>query len=84
MALRIATQRPRPKVDLIFAIKRDFAVIKEPFPAHVWTLAASKSYRRGADRQSPGTVAGPGGGRVWAGVGGESWRGVYTQYATLL
>ena len=59
-------------------------MIKEPFPAHVWTLAASKSYRRGADRQSPGTVAGPGGGRVWAGVGGESWRGVYTQYATLL
>ena len=45
MALRTATQKLRPKVDLIFAIKRDFAGIKEPFPAHVWTPAAAKSYR---------------------------------------
>ena len=42
--------RPRPEVELIFTIRRDFAVIKEPFPADMLILAASKSYRRGADR----------------------------------
>lgn len=42
----------QPEVDLIFAIRRDFAVIKEPFPADMLIPAASKSYKGGADRQS--------------------------------
>lgn len=48
------------KVDLIFTIRREFAVIKEPFPADMLVPAASKLYRKGADRQNPGRVAGPG------------------------
>lgn len=30
------------KVDLIFTVRREFAVIKEPFPADMLILAASK------------------------------------------
>lgn len=58
------------KVDLIFMVRREFGVIKEPFPADMLIPAASKMWRKGADRQDPGRVAGPGLGSVQGRVKG--------------
>lgn len=58
------------KVDLIFMVRRELAVIKEPFPSDMLIPAASKMWRKGADRQDPGSVAGPGSGSVQGRVKG--------------